>query len=399
MRSVEPSIDIQGSTDLSVSFAHVSPFYCDYNASSPISESLTREASAAFREHWMNPSAAYFAAKKELESTAQLRSKFRRFIPTSSPEVVFCSSATEAINQAIHSLSRNLPIDSELFISDIEHAAVRNASRKWFGDRVIELSARKLAERDFSQIEGNLDRIQRGAVFIQAANNETGIILPVAEIRHAIGRAKLLLDGSQSFGKDDGFVEALSEADSVVVSPHKFYGPKGMGILVWSENLGAVHPLVVGGGQERDLRAGTENVPGVFLTRAWLSDTPKLLSAFSPVRDFRDKFESVLTTELKSVRIVGESLARLPNTSAFYVGNLLADSIVAALDADGIMASSGSACHSGTPEPSRSYLRLGLTWEEARSVVRFSFGIANLRINPVELAKVVVKRIRRLQGM
>lgn len=386
-------------SEKALDFEGVSPFYCDYNATSPVPSTLVRAAAKAYSSHWFNLSAPYNAADEEGQWLHQMRSKFSALSGAAGTTTVFCASSTEAINQAVHSLSLDLGNEGRIIISDIEHSAVRAAADKWFAGRVVFVSAKKILSGDYSELALACQESSATAIFIQAGNNETGVILPIAELREHLGEScRLIVDASQVFGKYDGFLEQLSNADGAIISPHKFYGPKGIGILLWKKSLGNLHPLIVGGGQEHGFRSGTENTPSLFLTNLWMQNLPQFIESVGPVGRFRDTFEKYISEAFPSAKIVGKEYERLKNTSAICFPGVLADHIVPALDYAGIMASSGSACNYGTQEPSKSYLSLGLVWDEARCVIRFSFGSQNLKTSPSELAVKVSDIIKKVSG-
>ncbi|MGE3682350.1 MAG: cysteine desulfurase family protein [Bdellovibrionales bacterium] len=379
-------------------FEGVSPFYCDYNATTPIPSKLIRATSKIYASHWFNLSAPYGSANDENQWMNQMRYKFSALSGDREAKVVFCASSTEAINQAIYSLSLELGSEGKIVISDIEHSAVRAAAEKWFSNRVVIISAKQILSGDFSEVVRITENAQSFAVFIQAGNNETGVILPLTELRKHISGHRLIVDASQVFGKNEDFVDQLSIADGAIISPHKFYGPKGVGVLIWKKSLGTLHPLIVGGGQEHGLRSGTENTPALYLTNLWLQSLPEIMEAFSPVSEFCSAFEKHLTEHCPNAKVVGSEYDRLRNTTAICFSGVLSDHIVPALDYAGISASSGSACNYGTQEPSRSYLSLGLSWDDARCVIRFSFGCPNLKTTPTTLADNVTQVIKKVSG-
>jgi len=380
-----------------IEFDGVSAFYCDHNATSPMPSLLLNSLRRAYSEHWVNLSSPYDTAKHEAIWVRKLRSQFAGLSGDSNANVVFCASSTEAINQAIFSLSKSLGPSGEIIISDAEHSAVRLAASHWFDGRVSVISSKRIASQDWSELLAVCRKKENSVLFMQAANNESGVLIHVEELRKKLPTAiRLFLDASQIVGKCDEFWEQLAEADGAVISPHKFYGPKGVGVLLWKKSAGDLVPLIFGGGQENALRSGTENVPALFLTKQWIEALPLLMEHFTKVRAFTSEFERRLIELMPSALVVASDLPRLGNTCAIAFFGVVSEGVLAALDASGIMASSGSACASGTQEPSRSYLALGLTWEQARSVVRFSFGISNLSGSPTDLANRVHGIVKRL---
>ncbi|MCX7979371.1 MAG: aminotransferase class V-fold PLP-dependent enzyme, partial [Bdellovibrionaceae bacterium] len=194
-----------------------------------------------------------------------------------------------------------------------------------------------------------------------------------------------VLDAAQSFVKAENWSSQFECADAVVISPHKFYGPKGVSALIYRPSRINLKPMIVGGGQEQGLRSGTENMPALALLNEWLNQLPILFEMYEEIRGLRDKFETEITTKIPTARILAYDARRLKNTSTVAFPGVDSESMIAALDSLGIMASPGSACHSGSSTPSPTYLAHGLSWELARSVVRFSFGLGNLKIDVAQL--------------
>lgn len=380
-------------------FNHVSALFCDYNATTPLPKPLISIAEEAYQNHWFNPSASYSSAESESRIIEKIRNKVARLCSTNSNSVVICSSSTEAINQAIYSLSKNLGVEGILVISDSEHSAVKNAANHWFAGRVHEIPILALAKGDTASISKFRNQNQKIACFFQAANNETGLLVPIGKIKKNLGNEVLIIaDASQLIGKTENFLSELAAADGLVLSPHKFYGPKGIGFLVWKNTLGKLSPLIFGGGQEGGARSGTENTPNLFIAGKWLETLPPLVDGFESIDMFRSSFEAEVLNNYKSAKIICSEFSRMKNTSTIFFPDVLGDSLLAALDSIGISASTGSACRAGTQEPSKSYLSSGLSWDEARCVVRFSFGYGNLATSPTDLGKNVCGAVFRLRG-
>ena len=258
------------------------------------------------------------------------------------------------------------------------------------------ISTLDLVSQKFSFLS-SFDKTKKNIIFIQAANNETGVLNPIADLRNAIGdEAVILLDASQSFGKANDFVDQFQFVDALVISPHKFYGPKGIGVLITSNKFIEVSPLIVGGPQQNGKRAGTENMPQISILSKWLSTLPTIIDDYSSVEEFRNEFEDAVLKSVADSYSLGKDLARVGNTCTLFIPKVISDELVTALDAKGIMTSSGSACNSGTTDPSKSFLSMGLSWDDARCVIRFSFGLGNLAVSPTDLANKVVSTINEI---
>ncbi len=382
-------------SEITEQFLHVSPLYCDYNATTPIAHSLIEAAGNAYKNHWLNPSAIYRNADVEAKKIEELSLKFSRLAGTLNARTIICSCATEAANQAIYSLFLSLGPEAEIVITDSEHSAVKKPALRWFGKKLVTISAADLLQ-ECSDLKKVANTGGKKVFFIQSSNNETGVVNPIKKVREMIGVDNLLvLDASQSFGKQSDFFDVMKYADVVILSPHKFYGPKGFGLLIWTERAGKLSSLIDGGGQQSDLRGGTENTPALYLLDKWLDSVPKLVEEFHLVEKFRNDFEKRLFAGIENSFALNQKYPRLMNTATVYLPNKVSELVVHALDAAGIMASSGSACRSGSAEPSKSYLAAGITWDKAHSVIRFSFGFSNLRISANELADQVIEIVKR----
>ncbi len=212
------------------------------------------------------------------------------------------------------------------------------------------------------------------------ANNETGAIQPIQELAalsHAAG-ALFHTDGVQAVGKIPVDVESLG-VDFFTLSGHKFHGPKGIGALYIKKGI-ALEPLVHGGGQEGGRRAGTENTPGIVGLGVAAALAEKRLSAMATVvQDLREELWQGLVQIFPEARLNGHRVDRLPNTLNVSLPGLRGESLVLALDQQGISLSSGSACRSGSPKPSHALLALGLSEEQAHCTIRLSLGLDNTR--------------------
>lgn len=386
------SISDIGKFDFRHEFKHVSPLYCDYNATSPLPELVIASLTEAYSENWFNLSAQYDSAAFQNKWLAEMKMRLSSMSGSNTCKVILGSSATEMINQAIYSLSLE---HDYIIISDSEHSAVKASANLWFEGKVGFFSTRKILSGTFDDLIYVTTKYPNACIFLQGANNETGVVLPVAAIRAALPNMKIVMDASQIFGKESSFLDIFEVADGIVVSPHKFYGPKGLGILLWKSGAGGLAPLLVGGGQQRGFRGGTENTPNLLLMKKWLAAFPMLVSNFDRVFQFKLEFEKTLVELFPKSFIVGSQFHRLANTSAICFPGVISHSLVAALNSRNIMASSGSACNAGTQEPSASYLAMDLSWDDARCVTRFSFGFANCNLSPRNLAGMIADAVSK----
>jgi cysteine desulfurase len=353
--------------------------YLDHNATTPVDPGVFAAMEPFLTRSYGNPSSVHSAGREARRAVEEARESVAAFIGAGSPdEIVFTSGGTEADALAL-SIAESLEGRQGIAVSTVEHPAVREAARSLeqrghavaritvCADGSIDLPGARVAVND-----------QTGIVSVMAANNEYGGIFPVAalsEIAHARG-ALFHCDAVAALAKIPVDVRAW-QADLVSVSAHKIHGPKGSGALYVRRGVD-VQPLLSGGGQERRRRGGTENVAGIVGFGEAASQAASGMAAENRrIAGIRDAFEMNLAKALPGIRIWALDSTRLPNTSAVAFPGCSAETLLIALDLSGIAASAGSACSSGTLEPSPSILALGASPSEARGTLRFSFGRAN----------------------
>ena len=330
-------------------------------------------------------------ARQALEQSRRTIATTLRVSPA---EIVFTSGGTEANNLAILGSLRNLPKAAHAVTLAIEHPAVLEPFRQLEREG-IEVSYAK----NVAAVAAAL-RDDTALVSVMHANNETGAIQPIDEIaclvaqRRAAGQTIYFhSDGVQSFGKIPIDLSQIP-VDLYSLSAHKIFGPKGVGALFVRKNtpLGRIQ---FGGRHERERRPGTENVPGAvaFARAAELA----VASSAAIVASLRDQFEAQLLGRLSEIRINACEAGRLPNTSNITFHGVSAEALVIALDMREMAVSTGAACSSGSLEPSHVLLAMGLSRDEARSSIRFSFGRDNNAAEIAALADAVVDSVHKLR--
>lgn len=330
-------------------------------------------------------------ARQALEQSRRTIATTLRVSPA---EIVFTSGGTEANNLAILGSLRNLPKPAHAVTLAIEHPAVLEPFRQLEREG-IEVSYAK----NVAAVAAAL-RDDTALVSVMHANNETGAIQPIDEIaclvaqRRAAGQTIYFhSDGVQSFGKIPIDLSQIP-VDLYSLSAHKIFGPKGVGALFVRKNtpLGRIQ---FGGRHERERRPGTENVPGAvaFARAAELA----VASSAAIVASLRDQFEAQLLGRLSEIRINACEAGRLPNTSNITFHGVSAEALVIALDMREMAVSTGAACSSGSLEPSHVLLAMGLSRDEARSSIRFSFGRDNNAAEIAALADAVVDSVHKLR--
>ena len=354
-------------------------YYFDNNATTRVAPQVVEAMVPFLSEYWGNASSAYrFGAqvKKHLDSA---REKVAALINADPKEIVFTSCGTESNNSAIHSALTLNPGKRHVITTMVEHSANMN-----YGDfltrRGYEVSYLPV-ESDGSLDLHLLDRALRpdtAIVSIMWANNETGVIFPIEEIA-AICRSKGVpfhTDAVQTPGKIKIDVQATG-VDFLSLSAHKLHAPKGIGML-YVKRQTKFQPYLIGGHQEQGRRGGTENVPYIvgFGVAAELA-MATLDEENTRVRSLRDRLESTLLKTIPNTVRNGAREPRLPNTSNIAFDFIEAEAILMLLDQAGICASSGSACTTGSLDPSHVLSAMGLNPMRARGSVRFSLGIYN----------------------
>ncbi|MEQ1710288.1 MAG: cysteine desulfurase family protein [Hyphomicrobium sp.] len=352
--------------------------YLDYNASAPLRPEA-RAAVVAALDVAGNPSSVHAEGRAARALVETAREEIARLIGAKPSEIVFTSGATEASNWVLHRSWRTI------YTADIEHAAVRAPCLASEG-RLVRLPVRADGVIDAAAFASavaecpHADRAGHSLLVVQAANNETGVLQPVAEMA-ATARAHGLAvfsDAVQAVGRIALDVSALG-VDYLSLSAHKIGGPKGIGALVLRDGAQTVAPLppfVIGGGQERRRRGGTENVAAIAGFGAAASAAARDLADMVRLARLRDRLEREALRIAPDAVVIGAGASRLPNTASFALRGVSADRLVIALDLDGIAISAGSACASGKVGASHVLAAMGLAPELSSSAIRISLGHA-----------------------
>jgi cysteine desulfurase len=352
--------------------------YLDWNATAPLRPEA-REAMVAALDLIGNPSSVHAEGRAARRLIEQAREEVAALVGANAADVVFTSGGTEAnmlaLTPAIEVAGDKRPRD-RLLVSSIEHPSVRAGAR--FAPEAVAVVAVDPAGRlDLDALGEALSATSRPLVSVMLANNETGVLQPVAAAAEAIHAAGGLLhvDAVQGAGRIPCDISVLG-ADLVTVSGHKIGGPKGTGALVRrGEDLHFPDPLIRGGGQERGLRAGTENVAAIAGFGAAAAAARRELAAEGARMDaLRSRLEAGLRAITPEAVIFGAEAERLPNTTLVAVPGMKAETAVIAFDLEGVAVSSGAACSSGRVEPSHVLAAMGVPPALARGAVRLSLG-------------------------
>ncbi|MEO0606672.1 MAG: cysteine desulfurase family protein [Pseudomonadota bacterium] len=353
--------------------------YADYNATAPVRPEA-KQAMLAALDIGANPSSVHGPGRAARKLLEQARSQVALAIGARAQDVIFTSGGTEASALALNGIVAQLSGDCTLLVSAIEHEAVtKNAG--YAGVPVETAYVTQAGMIDLNWLQDRLakwDSAKSGLpiLALMLANNETGIIQPVSEAARLVREAGGLThcDAVQGLGKVQVNVGLLG-VDYLALSAHKIGGPQGIGAL-WVRSGAPLKPVLFGGGQERSLRSGTENLSGIAgfgaATEAALRDLPNL----QRLATYRDAMEAKLISEA-DVTVFGRGTERLAQTSNFAIRGFRAETQVMAMDLAGVAVSSGSACSSGKVKRSLVLSAMGASDELAQSAVRVSFGWAS----------------------
>jgi cysteine desulfurase len=377
--------------------------YFDYNATTPVAAEVAEAMARALREQFGNASSVHHFGQQAKAAMDEARSAVAALLNADPSEIVFTSGGTESDNFAIRGAADALDPTGRrhLIASAIEHEAVLNtlkalARRGW---RTTLLPA------DQSGIVSP-DRLREiitddtALVSVMHANNEIGTIQPVAElaaIAHERG-ALMHTDAVQSTGKIPVDVRALG-VDLLSLSAHKFNGPKGAGAL-WIKRGTRMQPILTGGRHERSRRAGTENVPAlVGLGVAARLAASKMSAEAARVGALRDRLEERILRDVGGTTVNGTRSSRVPNTTNISFDRVEAESLLIALDLEGVAVSTGSACSSGTLEPSHVLRAMGFSAHRAQNSLRFSLGMFSTEEEVDRVASLLPSIVEKLRGL
>ena len=353
--------------------------YLDNNATTQVAPEVLEAMIPFLREHWGNPSSIYRFGKQVSKHIDESREKVAALINAEPREIVFTSCGTESNNAALHSAVFGHSQKRHILTTAVEHSAIINYCKSLQKEHceVTFLPVEPDGGLDLHLLEKSI-RPETAVVSVMWANNETGVLFPIEEIA-AICHSKGALfhtDAVQTPGKMKIDVKDL-DVDMLSLSAHKLHAPKGIGLL-YVKRKTKFHPYVVGGHQEHGRRGGTENVANIVaFGRAAELASAHLKEENTRVRAMRDRLEAGILGGIHGTVRNGARDPRLPNTSNLSFDGVEAEGILLLLDQLGICVSSGSACTSGSLDPSHVLTAMGCSIPRARGSVRFSLGIYN----------------------
>ena len=382
--------------------------YMDHAATTPIREEVLEQMIPYMKQYYGNPSSIYTLAQESRRAIDESRENVAHLIGARTRDIIFTSGGTESDNAALKGTAAALrSMGNHIITSSIEHHAVLHACQQLedLGFEVTYLPVDKYGLIDPDDV-GRAIKKDTILTSIMMANNEIGSIQPIKDIALVVKEksnklnTKILVhtDAVQAVGSEEVNVNELG-VDLLSLSAHKFYGPKGIGALYIRRGT-PFEPLIVGGGQENQRRSGTENVANIVGSSIALSLAIQNLSETkNSCKLLRDEITSRILENIPRTTLNGHPTKRLVNNANISFHGLEGESILLGLDLAGISASSGSACTSGSLEPSHVLLAIGQSAEIAQSSVRFTVGYENTKQDVDYLLSVIVPLVDKLREL
>jgi cysteine desulfurase len=379
--------------------------YLDYQSAKPVDPRVVEAMRPYYTDEFGNPSSLHSVGDRATEILEASRAAIASFIGATADEIVFTSGATESNNQALIGYAlRNKNKGNHVIISEIEHISIHNIA-KYLERNGFVVSKIPVDQYGRVSIEKLVERINDKTMLVSIgyASNEIGTIQPVAEI------GKLCRERGIAFHSDIVAAEGLlpidvgfENIDLLSMSSNDIYGPKGLGALYVSKNL-RVNPLIIGGGQERGLRSGTENIPAIAgMKQAAEIMQQEMQDETKRLQNYRDKLIKAVLDRIPRCHLNGHPAQRLPNNAHFRFDGIEGESLLLSFKERNIAVATGSACSSKTLEPSHTLIALGLLHEEAHGSLEITFGRFNADGDvDILLAALpdIVSRLRKLSPL
>ncbi len=389
---------------ISQSLMKTSPIFLDYNATTPLAERVKKHLIEGM-EIWGNPSSVHWASRGAKQLLRESRQKVADIFSVSPLEIIFTSGGSESNNTVIRGVFENCKRQDrcEFITTAVEHPSVVK-TMQWIesqGAQVHRIQINRDGVFDWDHFQRVLSS-KTALVSMMFANNETGLLLPINKIvekAHATG-ALVHTDAVQAFGKMPLNLKELG-VDFASFSAHKFYALKGTGLLYVKKGY-ELPSLICGGGQERHRRGGTENTLGIYSLSAMAGSVKEIPEHAEKMRLLRDNFEAQIAKEFPDIKITHKNCERLSNTSNLVLPGVDGESLLMNLDLQGCAVSTGSACSSGSAEPSPTLISFGLSRGEANSSLRISLGwdtTAEQMQRFFEILKQTIPRLRKSPGL
>ena len=378
--------------------------YLDNNATTQLHPEALEAMMPFLTDAYANPSSGYASSRRVKKAVDLARDQVASLLGAHPEEIIFTSGGTEADNTAIASATACLPQKKHLVASTPEHPAVIQffemlEQEKGHSFSLVPVDGE--GQLDLDQLDAMIKPNETALVSLMWANNETGVIYPIAEIAERLAHKGVFFhtDAVQAVGKTPINVHDAG-VHFLALSGHKFHGPKGVGALYASSNV-RLKPRFIGGAQELGRRGGTENVAGIVGLRkaAELMKTKLATKGHEKVRIERDYFEASLTARLPGVRVNGHPENRLTNTANVAFDGIESAALLIMLDQEEICASAGSACHTGALHSSPVLAAMGFDRERALGTARFSLSSFTTREELDQAIKIIASSVEKLRSM
>ncbi len=378
--------------------------YFDHSATTPVAPEVLQAMQPFYAERFGNPSSLHQWGQEAEAAVETARQRVASLLGCLPEEILFTSGATESNNLGLRGLARSqlrTKGKQHLLTTPVEHPSVLNTLRDLEAHEGFELELLPIDAygRVLPDDVATRLRPETALVSIIYASNEIGSVNPIAEIGEVCRQASVPFhtDAVQAVNYLPMDVNAL-QVDLLPLSAHKFYGPKGIGILYHRNDLG-LEAVQTGGGQERQLRAGTHNVPSIVgLAHALSLARERSEEHATQYRQWRDQIIAEILDRLTDVRLTGHPTARLPNHISFALRAVDSNALLAALDLAGFACSSGSACKAGMPEPSRVLQAIGLDPEWSLGALRITLGASNDEASIRDLIESLIEIVPRVRA-
>ena len=375
--------------------------YLDHNATTPLHPEVLEAMLPAFRENFGNPSSIHSFGRTVRVQLDEAREKVAGLIGAQSSEIIFTSGGTEANNLALLGMSLK-DTNKNIITSKIEHPSVLNPCRQLEeqGVEVFYLGVDRDGRIDINELDAKLTE-STALISLQHANSETGVLQDIKRVSEIAKNKGILFhtDAVQSIAKVPFNLKDFS-VDMLSISAHKFNGPKGVGALYLKKGTPSLFSTVCGGNQEKKRRGGTENVPGIIGFGKACELVSLKVGKKNQIADLRDYFLNRIYKMIPGAQLFGDKKNRLPNTLNIGFDGLQGDTLLVALDLDGVAVSTGSACSSGTGLPSHVLQAMCIPDETINGSIRFSLGektskseldtVLETLVKVVELNKTVI---------
>jgi cysteine desulfurase len=379
----------------------VNVIYVDNNATTQVAPEVLEEMLPYFNEYYGNPSSMHTFGGMVEHKIVEARERLAGLLGASPDEIIFTSCGTESDSTAIRAAILSNPDKKHILTSRVEHPAVKNLFEYMSknGYRVTFVPVDRKGRLDLDYLYKNLSE-DTAIVSIMWANNESGVIFPIEEIGTVLKEKGIVFhtDAVQVVGKIPIDLKNV-DVDMLSLSGHKFHGPKGVGALYVRKGT-KYSPFLIGGHQEKGRRGGTENVASIIgLGKASELAAANLTDKNIRVKRLRDKLETELVNRIPNAIVNGDRENRLPNTTSIAFEYVEGEAILLLMDEYGICASSGSACTSGSLEPSHVLRAMGVPFTAAHGSIRFSLSIYNTEEEIdfiIEKLPPIIERLREL---